>query len=125
MTEKTPKTSPTRRKFLGQAGAVALAAGAIGLKPALGGKESIAEAAQGNGNSAAANRTNDRSNYRMKMARDEKVNAGNQADNDALARYANSSGANTKGRAHDRLGVPNPPSVRRSPHSARGRRCRP
>jgi len=40
MTEKTPKTSSTRRKFLGQAGAVALAAGAIGLTPALGDKES-------------------------------------------------------------------------------------
>jgi hypothetical protein len=114
MTEKTPKTSPARRKFLGQASAAAFAVGAIGLKPALGGKESVAEAAQGNsnGNSAAANRANDSFNYRMKMAQDQKVNAGQQVDNGDLARYTDYSGIYTKGLAHDALGVPNAIAVR-------------
>lgn len=114
MKEKTPNTSNARRKFLGQAGAAALAAGAIGLKPALGGNESAAAAAQGSGdgNSAAPNRANDSFNYRMKMAQDEKVNAGRQADNGDLARYTDFSGVYTKGLAHDALGVPNAAAVR-------------
>lgn len=114
MKEKSPNTSHARRKFLGQAGAAALAAGAIGLKPALGGKESAALAAQGNGNgaSAAANRANDSFNYRMKMAQDQKVNVGQQADNGDLARYTDFSGVYTKGLAHDALGVPNAAAVR-------------
>jgi nitrous oxide reductase len=114
MTEKTPKTSPARRKFLGQAGAAALAAGAVGLKPALGGRGAVAEAAPGgsNPNSGVANRANDSFNYRMKMAQDEKVNAGKQADNGDLARYTDFSGVYTKGLAHDALGVPNAASVR-------------
>ncbi|MBV9924997.1 MAG: phosphoesterase [Acidobacteria bacterium] len=114
MKEKSPNTSPARRKFLGQAGAAALAAGAIGLRPALGAKESAALAAQGsgNGNSAAANRANDSFNYRMKMAQDQKVNAGQQADNGDLTRYTDFSGVYTKGLAHDALGVPNAAAVR-------------
>jgi hypothetical protein len=116
MTEKSPNAPNPRRKFLGQAGAAALAAGAIGLKPALGGRESNAEAAQGNGNangnSAAANRANDSYNYRMRMAQDEKLNAGQQADNGDLARYTDFSGVYTKGLAHDALGVPNAAAVR-------------
>src|SRR5919112_6596629 len=94
MKQKRSKTSPERRKFLGQAGAAtaaAFAAGAIGLAPALGGKESVAEAAPGNGNgnanSNAANRANNAFNYRMKMAQDQKVNVGPQADNGDAARF--------------------------------------
>src|SRR5829696_6236186 len=114
MKEKTPNTSPARRKFLGQAGAAALAVGAVGLKPALGGKESAAAAAQGSGSgsSAAPNRANDSFNYRMKMAQDEKSSAGRQADNGDLARYTDFSGVYTKGLAHDALGVPSAASVR-------------
>ena len=112
MKEKTSKTSPARRKFLGQAGAAALAAGTIGLKPALGGKESSAEAAPANANANVSNRANDSFNYRMKMAQDQKVNAGKQADNGDLARYTDFSGIYTKGLAHDALGVPNAASVR-------------
>src|ERR1044071_4694428 len=112
MKEKTSKTSPARRKFLGQAGAAALAAGTIGLKPALGGKESSAEAAPANANANVSNRANDSFNYRMKMAQDERVNAGRQADNGDLARYTDFSGIYTKGLAHDALGVPNAASVR-------------
>jgi len=114
MKEKTPNTSPARRKFLGQAGAAALAVGAVGLKPALGGKESAAAAAQGSGSgsSAAPNRANDSFNYRMKMAQDEKFSAGRQADNGDLARYTDFSGVYTKGLAHDALGVPSAASVR-------------
>ncbi|MFL6335619.1 MAG: phosphoesterase [Pyrinomonadaceae bacterium] len=109
MKEKSPETSPARRKFLGQAGAVALAAGAIGLKPALRGKESVAEAAQGNGNgnSAAANRANDSFNYRMKMAQDQKINAGPQADNGDAARFTDFSCSYSKALLHDNLGIPN------------------
>ena len=114
MTEKTPKTSPARRKFLGQASAVALAVGAIGLKPALDGKESATAAAPApaNANANVASRANDSYNYRMKMAQDEKLNAGQQADNGDLARYTDFSGVYTKGLAHDALGVPNAASVR-------------
>jgi hypothetical protein len=114
MKEKTNKTSPERRKFLGQAGAAtaaAFAAGAIGLKPALGGKESVAEAApgngNGNGNANAAARTNNAFNYRKNMAQDEKVNVGPQADNGDLARFTDFSCSYSKALRHDSLGIPN------------------
>lgn len=109
MKEKRGKTSPERRKFLGQATAAALAAGTIGLAPALGGKDSVAEAAPGNGNANAnaANRANNAFNYRMKMAQDQKVNVGPQADNGDAAQFTDSSCSYSKGLPHDNLGVPN------------------
>jgi hypothetical protein len=108
--EKTPKTSTERRRFLGQATAVALAAGAVGLRPALGGKESAAEAASqgnGNGNAGAAGRANNAFNYRKNMAQDEKVNVGAQADNGDAARFTDFSCSYSKGLLHDGLGLPN------------------
>lgn len=109
MKEKRGKTSPERRRFLGQATAAALAVGAVGLAPALGGKESVAEAAPGNGNanSNAANRANNAFNYRTKMAQDQKVNVGPQADNGDAARFTDFSCSYSKGLPHDNLGVPN------------------
>lgn len=109
MKEKTPNTSPARRKFLGQAGAAALAVGAIGLKPALGGKESSAGAAPApsNANSNAAARANDSFNYRKNMAQDQKVNVGPQADNGDAARFTDFSCSYSKALLHDSLGVPN------------------
>ena len=105
--------TPTRRKFLGRASAAtaaALAAGAIGLKPLLGGKESVAEAATGNSNSAnssSAARTNASFNYRKNMAQDQKVNVGPQADNGDAARFTDFSCSYSKALLHDSLGVPN------------------
>lgn len=109
MKEKRGKTSPERRRFLGQATAAALAVGAVGLAPALGGKESVAEAAPGNGNanSNAANRANNAFNYRTKMAQDQKVNVGPQADNGDAAQFTDFSCSYSKGLPHDNLGVPN------------------
>jgi hypothetical protein len=112
MKKKSPKTSPERRKFLGQASAATaavLAAGAIGLEPLLGGKESVAEAAaaNGNGNSNAANRANNSFNYRKNMAQDQKVNVGPQADNGDAARFTDFSCSYSKALKHDNLGIPN------------------
>ncbi|HEV7892413.1 MAG TPA: vanadium-dependent haloperoxidase [Pyrinomonadaceae bacterium] len=116
---KNSKTSPERRKFLGQAGAAtaaALAAGAIGLSPALGGKGSIAAAASqenghgdgdGNGNGKSARRANDCFDYRKKTAQDEKVNVGFQPDNGDPARFTDFSCSYSKGLPHGNLGIPN------------------
>ena len=107
MTEKTPNTSPARRKFLGQAAAAALAAGAVGLQPALSGKESAAEAAPANTNANASTRANASFNYRKNMAQDQKVNAGPQADNGDAARFTDFSCSYSKALRHDGLGLPN------------------
>ncbi len=97
--------SPTRRKFLGTLGAATLATGAIGVKPFLGGKETVAEAA--NGNSDSAVRANASFNYRKSMSQAEKIDIGVQLDNGDAARFTDFSGSYSKALLHDSLGVPN------------------
>ena len=99
----------TRRNFVKGAATIAAAA-AVPLKPVLGGKESVVEAA--NGNSNAANRMNDCFNYRKNTAQAERVSVGPQADNGDAARYTDFSGVYTKGLLHTALGVPNAAAVR-------------
>jgi hypothetical protein len=101
---------PSRRKFLRQAGiasaaSIAAATATIPLEPLLGNKQSIAEAANGNSNSA--NRMNDCFNYRKNMALAEKINVGLQPDNGDAARFTDFSGSYSKALLHDGFGVPN------------------
>ena len=109
MSEKTPNVSRARRKFLGQAGGAALAAGAIALKPVLGGNGSAAAAPPANANAkaGAGTRASASYNYRMKMAQDQKVNVGPQADNGDAALFTDFSCSYSKALLHDSLGVPN------------------
>lgn len=113
MSKRRPENSPTRRQFLGKAGAATaatLAAGAVGLEPLLGSQKSTAKATTVNYKSNT--RANISFTYRMNMAQDEKVDSGVQADNGDRARYTDFSGVYTKGLAHDALGVPNAAAAR-------------
>src|ERR1044072_6845377 len=71
---ETETAKVSRRTFVKSAATIAAVAAAVPLQPMLGGKESVAEAA--NGNSGAANRTNDCFNYRKNMAQAQKINIG-------------------------------------------------
>jgi hypothetical protein len=100
--------TPTRRKFLGQvstATAAAFAAGAIGLKPLLGGKESVAEASVVDYNSST--RAAASFNYRTSTAQAENIDVGVQPDNGDASRFTDFSGSYSKALLHDGLGVPN------------------
>src|SRR5947208_4281377 len=97
----------SRRTFVKSAATIAAVAATVPLKPLLGGKESVAEAASGNGNSNAANRMNDCFNYRKNTAQANRVNVGPQADNGDLARYTDYSCSYSKALKHDSLGIPN------------------
>src|SRR5436305_14389024 len=103
--QETGKLS--RRKFFKGAATIAAVAAVVPLGPMLGGKESVAEAAGGNGNSSAANRMNDCFNYRKNTAQAERVNTGPQADNGDTARFTDFSCSYSKALLHDNLGVPN------------------
>lgn len=98
----------SRRKFIRQvsvAGAASVAAATIPLEPLFGMQNSVAKAA--NGNSGAANRSNDCFNYRKNMAQAQKVNVGVQPDNGDASRFTDFSGSYSKALLHDSLGVPN------------------
>ena len=98
----------SRRKFISQvsiAGAATVAAATIPLEPLFGTQNSVAKAA--NGNSGAANRSNDCFNYRKNMAQAQKVNVGVQTDNGDASRFTDFSGSYSKALLHDSLGVPN------------------
>ena len=98
----------SRRKFIRQvsvAGAATVAAATIPLEPLFGTQNSVAKAA--NGNSGAANRSNDCFNYRKNMAQAQKVNVGVQTDNGDASRFTDFSGSYSKALLHDSLGVPN------------------
>ena len=98
----------SRRKFISQvsiAGAATVAAATIPLEPLFGTQNSVAKAA--NGNSGAANRSNDCFNYRKNMAQAQKVNVGVQLDNGDASRFTDFSGSYSKALLHDSLGVPN------------------
>src|SRR4051794_29653282 len=101
-----------RRKFLGTLGkgaVAAAAAGAIGAKPFLGGKESVAKA-----NVVpyiSGNRANAAFQYRMDMATANRFFVRPQADNGDAARYSDYSALYSKGLLHDSLGIPNHAAV--------------
>ncbi|HEV8592048.1 MAG TPA: hypothetical protein VGQ55_08095 [Pyrinomonadaceae bacterium] len=97
--------SQTRRKFLGTVSAATAATITVGLKPLLGGKDSIAEAA--GGSKEAPGRMNDCFNYRKNAALAQRVNVGVQADNGDAARFTDFSGNYSKALQHDALGIPN------------------
>jgi hypothetical protein len=100
--------SKSRRKFLGNASGVAVAAltaGAIGLEPLLGGRESIADASVVPYSSEG--REDKSLNYRVGMANAEKIDVGRQPDNGDATRFTDFSGNYSKASLHDALGVPN------------------
>jgi hypothetical protein len=103
-----PSLSRSRRKFLGNVSGVAVAAvtaGAIGLEPLLGGKESVVEASVVPYSSEG--REDQSLNYRVRTANAEKINVGQQPDNGDAARFTDFSGSYSKASLHDALGVPN------------------
>ena len=100
--------SGSRRKFLGNVSSVAVAtltAGAIGLEPLLGGKESIADASVVP--YSPEGRQNKSFNYRVRTANAEKIDVGRQPDNGDATRFTDFSGSYSKASLHDGLGVPN------------------
>jgi hypothetical protein len=100
--------SRSRRKFLGNVSGVAVAAvtaGAIGLEPLLGGKESVADASVVPYGSEG--RVDKSFNYRVSTARVEKIDVGQQPDNGDATRFTDFSGSYSKASLHDALGVPN------------------
>ncbi len=106
--ERRALDSTSRRGFLGKIGKAAIigaAAGTIGAKPFLGGKESVAEAA------VRDHESDDRSNacfrYRKRMAQAEKIEVGVQPGNGDVTTFTDFSGIYSKGLLHNSLGVPN------------------
>src|SRR5438046_7120030 len=88
----------SRRNFVKGAATLAAVAATVPLKPILGGKESVAEAAVAGGN--FPNRTNDCFNYRKNAAQAEKINVGFQPDNGDSARFTDFSCSYSKGLLH-------------------------
>src|SRR5580692_13053167 len=89
--------SHSRRKFLGNVSGVAVAAvtaGAIGLEPLLGGKESVADAAVVP--YISEGREDKSFRYRVSTANAEKVNIGEQPDNGDATRFTDFSGSYSK-----------------------------
>jgi len=105
---KTEARAISRRIFVG-GGAVAAAVAAIPLEPLIGGKQAAAEASVVSYNSRS--RAEASFDYRTAMARAERIEVGEQADNGDAARFTDFSGSYSKGLMHDGLGVPNKASV--------------
>jgi hypothetical protein len=106
LTRSEAKTSKvSRRNFVKGAATIATVAAVVPLKPLLGGKESVADAA--NGNSSSSNRMNACFNYRKNRALAQRINVGPQADNGDAAQFTDFSGNFSKALLHDSLGVPN------------------
>lgn len=106
-------SSGSRRRFLGNVSGVAVAAltaGAIGLEPVLGGKESLAEATvvdyEPDERSEACFR------YCADSAKAKRIPVAEQADNGDASRFTDFSGSYSKASLHDALGVPNAQSWR-------------
>ena len=103
-----PSLSCSRRRFLGNVSGVAVAAvtaGAVGLEPILGGKESVADASVVPYSSEG--REDKSFNYRVRTANAERINVGQQPDNGDATRFTDFSGSYSKASLHDALGVPN------------------
>ena len=106
LTRSEAKTSKvSRRNFVKGAATIATVAAVVPLKPLLGGKESVADAA--NANSSSSNRMNACFNYRKNRALAQRINVGPQADNGDAAQFTDFSGSFSKALLHDSLGVPN------------------
>jgi len=106
LTRSEAKTSKvSRRKFVKGAATIATVAAVVPLKPLLGGKESVADAA--NGNSSSSNRMNACFNYRKNRALAQRINVGPQADNGDVAQDTDFSYSFSKALSHDSLGIPN------------------
>lgn len=100
------ETQVSRRKFFGKLGTAAVGAAALSAAtPFLSGKESVAEAS--NGNSDSPGRMNDCFNYRKNMAQAQRVNVGVQPGNGDEARFTDFSGNFSKALLHTSLGIPN------------------
>lgn len=102
-------TKPDRRKFLGhltKAGIAAAAVGSIGVKPFLGGAESVA-AASNRISAASVGRMNDCFNYRKNAAQNQRINVGSQPDNGDAAIFTDGSCSYSKALLHSSLGIPN------------------
>jgi hypothetical protein len=80
-------------------------AGAIGLEPLLGGKESVADASVVPYSSEG--REDKSFKYRVRTANAEKIAVGQQPDNGDATRFTDFSGSYSKASLHDGLGVPN------------------
>jgi hypothetical protein len=114
--------SGSRRKFLGNVSGVAVAAvtaGAIGLEPLLGGKESIADASVVPYSSEG--REDKSFKYRVSAANAEKIGVGQQPDNGDATRFTDFSGSYSKASLHDALGVPNAASWLSLKHALKSR----
>ena len=117
---RAPRLQGSRRKFLGNVSGVALAAvtaGAIGLEPLLGGKESLADASVVPYSSEG--REDKSFNYRVRTANAEKIDVGQQPDNGDARRFTDFSGSYSKASLHDALGVPNAASWLSLKHALR------
>src|SRR5262245_53816824 len=93
-----------RRKFVKGAATVMATAATIPLGPLV---ENSSTASAADGNSSSAMRVNDCFNYRVSMARAERIHVGSQPDNGDIARFTDFSGNYSKALLHDGLGVPN------------------
>ncbi|MEP6849312.1 MAG: phosphoesterase [Acidobacteriota bacterium] len=112
------ENSEGRRAFLGKLGSMAIltgAAGAIGAKPFIGGKESEAEASVVDYDSL--NRVEASLAYRRRTAAAERIDVGVQPDNGDARRYSDLSGVYSKGLPHDALGIPNAAAVQSLLHA--------
>jgi hypothetical protein len=98
----------SRRNFVKGAATMAAVAAAVSVKPMLGGKASVVEAAPAG---SASNRSHDCFNYRKNVALAHKVNIGPRADNGDAARFTDFSWCYSKGLPHDSLGIPNPQAM--------------
>jgi hypothetical protein len=95
----------SRRNFVKGAATIAAAASTVPMVPLLSNKESVAEAATGNGNSAI--RATNCLQYRVNTALAERINVGPQSGNGDITRFTDFSGNYSKALLHDSLGVPN------------------
>ena len=101
---KVRRNATSRRRFIGTLGKTAAGAAAVAVAaPFVGGKVSVAEAA----NNETPGRMNDCFNYRKNAAIAQRVNVGPQEDNGDAARFTDFSGNFSKALLHDNLGVPN------------------
>ncbi|HLB48745.1 MAG TPA: twin-arginine translocation signal domain-containing protein [Anaerolineales bacterium] len=98
----------SRRNFVKGAATMAAVAAAVSVKPMLGGKASVVEAAPAG---SASNRSHDCFNYRKNVALAHKVNMRPRADNGDAARFTDFSWCYNKGLPHDNLGIPNPQAM--------------
>src|SRR5215831_3832226 len=94
----------TRRNFVKRA-TIAAVTSTLPMGSLLGNKESVAEAATGDGSSAV--RASNCFQYRVNMALAERINVGPQSGNGDVARFTDFSGNYSKALLHDSLGVPN------------------